>query len=123
MIVRACLEIGKGAAAKDFGCGGSSEVREPPQRAVRTEPTKPTDKRPAARRVFAPQAGWLRCSSVEDPPGIFSFVAPRHPACGAKTAPFPVFSQAQKARKNHASGPCHFNKKQTPLASLPNHPP
>src|SRR5436190_6277421 len=94
MIVRACLEIGKGAAAKDFGCGGSSEVREPPQRAVRTEPTKPTGKRPAARRVFAPQAGWLRCSLVEDPQGIFSFVAPRHSACGGKTAPFRIFRQA-----------------------------
>jgi beta-xylosidase len=25
------------------------------------------------------RGGWLRCSSVEDPRGIFSFVAPRHP--------------------------------------------
>src|SRR5436190_8739903 len=93
-MIRACLKIGKGAAARDFGCGRGGEVRASPQRAVRTEPTKPAGKRPAARRVFAPQAGWLRYSSVEDPPGIFSFVAPRHPACGTKTAPFRIFSQA-----------------------------
>src|SRR5215207_844113 len=96
--LRAFLKIGKGAAARDFGCGRGGEVRASPQRAVRTEPTRATDKRPAARRVFSPQAGWLRCSSVEDPPGIFSFVAPRHPACGTKTAPFRIFRQALKTR-------------------------
>ncbi len=37
---------------------------------------------------------WLRCSSVEDPPGIFSFVAPRHPALSPKTAPLVVSKQA-----------------------------
>src|SRR3989442_4080420 len=51
-------------------------ARSAPQRAVRNEPTPATDKRPAARRVFGEKAVWLRCSSVEDPPGIFSFVAP-----------------------------------------------
>jgi hypothetical protein len=90
----ACLKIRNGAAARDFGCGQGGEVRASPQRAVRTEPTRATDKRPAARRVFAPEAGWLRCSSVEDPRGIFSFVTPRHPACGPKTAPFRIFRQA-----------------------------
>src|SRR5258708_18697443 len=43
-------------------------ARSAPQRAVRNEPTPGTDKRPAARRVFAEKAVWLRCSSVEDPP-------------------------------------------------------
>ena len=42
--------------------GGAS-----PKRAVTTEPTLAKAKRPAARRVFAQQAVWLRCSSVEDP--------------------------------------------------------
>src|SRR5262249_45441852 len=39
-------------------------------------------------------APWLRCSSVEDPRGIFSFIAPRHRADGAKTAPLRIFRQA-----------------------------
>jgi len=64
-------------------------------------------------RVFAPKALWLRCSSVDDPPGIWasqalpfsfrkhcsalprmavSFVAPRHRAFGAKTEPL-LFSK------------------------------
>src|SRR5256712_12268596 len=66
----------RGAAARDFGCGQGGEFRASPQRAVRNESTPATDKRPAARRVFGEKAVWLRCSSVEDPPGIFSFVAP-----------------------------------------------
>src|SRR5712664_4242552 len=74
--LRACLETTRGAAARDFGCGQGGEFRASPQRAVRNESTPATDKRPAARRVFAEKAVWLRCSSVEDPPGIFSFVAP-----------------------------------------------
>ena len=74
--LRACLETTRGAAARDFGCGQGGEFRASPQRAVRNEPTPATDKRPAARRVFGEKAVWLRCSSVEDPPGIFSFVAP-----------------------------------------------
>ena len=52
----------------------------------------------AARRVFAQKAGWLRCSSVEDPPGIFSFVAPCHPALCAKTAPSLILKQAHKPK-------------------------
>src|SRR5436190_22102270 len=67
LVPRACLKSGMGAAARDFGYGRGGEVRASPQRAVRTEPTKPIGKRPAARRVFAPQAGWLRSASVEDP--------------------------------------------------------
>src|SRR5712692_8146423 len=74
--LRACLETTRGAAARDFGCGQGGEFRASPQRAVRNESTPATDKRPAARRVFAEKTVWLRCSSVEDPPGIFSFVAP-----------------------------------------------
>src|SRR6266700_4080915 len=93
-LLRACLETTRGAAARDFGCGQGGEFRASPQRAVRNEPTPATDKRPAARRVFAEKAVWLRCSSVEDPPGIFSFVAPRHPAFSPKTAPLVVSKQA-----------------------------
>src|SRR6266704_2070143 len=92
--LRACLETTRGAAARDFGCGQGGEFRASPQRAVRNEPTPATDKRPAARRVFAEKAVWLRCSSVEDPTGIFSFVAPRHPAFSPKTAPLVVSKQA-----------------------------
>jgi len=92
--LRACPKIARGPAARDFGCGQGGEVRASPTRAVRTEPTQATDKRPAARRVFAPKAAWLRCSSVEDPGRIFSFVAPRHPAFGAKTGPRGIFGHA-----------------------------
>jgi len=94
MNLRACLEIARGAAARDFGCGQGGEGRASPQRAVRPEPTQATDKRPAARRGFAQKAGWLRCSSVEYPQGIFSFVAPRHPAFSPKTAPLGISKQA-----------------------------
>src|SRR6266700_7332238 len=93
-LLRACLETTRGAAARDFGCGQGGEFRASPQRAVRNESTPATDKRAAARRVFAEKAVWLRCSSVEDPPGIFSFVAPRHPAFSPKTAPLVVSKQA-----------------------------
>src|SRR5229473_2631212 len=90
---RACLETTRGAAARDFGCGQGGEFRASPQRAVRNEPTPATDKRPAARRVFGEKAVRLRCSSVEDPPGIFSFVAP-DTAFSPKTAPLVVSKQA-----------------------------
>src|SRR5712664_469799 len=107
--LRACLETTRGAAARDFGCGQGGEFRASPQRAVRNEPTPATDKRPAARRVFGEKAVWLRCSSVEDPPGIFSCVAPRHPAFSPKTAPLVVSKQALSDRgcppdaQNHGS--------------------
>src|SRR4029079_9109185 len=65
-IVRACLKIAWGPAARDFGCGQGGEAGASPQRAVTAEPTKATGKRPAARRVFEEKAGWLRCSSVGD---------------------------------------------------------
>ena len=67
LFFRACLKIPRGAAAKDFGCGQGGEGGASPQRAVMTEPTPPTAKRPAARRVFEQKAVWLRCSSIEDP--------------------------------------------------------
>jgi len=41
-----------GDAARDFACGQGGEVGASPQRAVTTEPTPATGKRPAARRVF-----------------------------------------------------------------------
>jgi hypothetical protein len=49
--VRACLEIARGAAAGDFGCGQGGEGGASPWWAVTTEPTQPTAKRPAAGRV------------------------------------------------------------------------
>src|SRR5690606_11170001 len=51
---------------RDFGCGRGGEAGTSPQRAVTAELTQVTDKRPAARRLFAEKAGWLRCSSVRD---------------------------------------------------------
>ncbi len=52
-------------------------------------------KDPAARRASRKSAVWLRCSSVEDPPGIFSLVAPRAiRPFPPKTAPFIIFRQA-----------------------------
>jgi len=61
----ACLKIAKGAAAGDFGFGQGGEgasARAPasPERAITTEPTPDKGKRPAARRVFAEKAVWLR---------------------------------------------------------------
>ncbi len=98
--LRACLETTRCAAARDFGCGQGGEFRASPQRAVRNEPTLATDKRPAARRVFAEKAVWLRparecfrsCSVVAARSA--SFVAPRHPAFSPKTAPLVVSKQA-----------------------------
>src|SRR5258706_8532909 len=99
-LLRACLRVLRGPAARDFGCGQGGEVRAglangaSPQRAVTVEPTPAAGKNTAARRVFAEKAGWLRCSSVEDPPGIFSLVASRHPAFSAKTGPLGILRQA-----------------------------
>jgi len=91
--LRACLKIARGAAARDFGCGPGGEVGASPQRAVTTEPTLAQAKRPAARRVIAPQVVRLRGSSVTDPPVVFSFVTPRHPTFCPKTAPRGIFRQ------------------------------
>jgi hypothetical protein len=95
--LRACFEIAWDPAARDFGRGQGGEDRASPQRAVRSEPTQAVAKRPAARRVFAEKADWLRCSSVEDPPGIFSLVAPRHPVFSAKTGSHGISKQALSA--------------------------
>ena len=84
----------RGAAARDFDCGQGGEAGASPQRAVTAEPTQATGKRPAARRVFGQRAVWHRCSSVEDPQGIFSLVAPRHTALCPKTAPLIVIKRA-----------------------------
>ena len=92
--LRACFKTTRSAAARDFGCGQGGEAGASPQRAVTAEPTPATDKRTAARRVFAEKAIWLRCSSVEDPQGIFSLVSPRHTSFSAKTAPLVVLKQA-----------------------------
>jgi len=92
--LRACLKIGWGPAARDFGGGQGGEVGASPQRAVTAEPTQATGKRSAARRVFAQKARWLRCSSVTDRWRVCSFVSPRHRAFSAKTGPHPIFKQA-----------------------------
>src|SRR5665213_3313261 len=95
--LRACFKTTRGASARDFGCGQGGEGGASPKRAVTTEPTQATDKRPAARRIFAEKAVWHLCSSVEDPQGIFSFVAPSHTAFSAKTAPIVVLKQALRS--------------------------
>jgi len=95
--LRACLKTARGAAARDFGWGQGGEARASPKWAVRAEPTPAPAKRPAARRVFAGRAVWLCCSSVTDRCGYAPFVAPRHPALPAKTAPLGVFRQALRA--------------------------
>ena len=82
------------ARCRRFIRAQGGEVGASPQRAVTTEPTPATDKRPAARRVFAQKTVWLRCSSVKDPQGVFSCVARRHPAFSPKTARLVVFNQA-----------------------------
>jgi hypothetical protein len=43
--------------------------------------------------LAADRGGWLRCSSVEDPRGIFSFVAPRHPPRRARNPASGQFSK------------------------------
>ncbi len=76
----ACLKIAWGPAARDFGRGQGGEAGASPQRAVTTEPTPATGKRPAARRGFVENAGWLRCSSVGDrcgyPPSLRLAIQP-----------------------------------------------
>src|SRR5271163_5073097 len=113
---RACLKNTRGSAARDFGRSRGGEAGQSPQRAWPAEPTTAAAKSTAARRVFAPKALWLRCSSVEDPPGIFfrrrramagqAFVEseqiigcplcglPRQRAFGAKTEPLVFFRHA-----------------------------
>jgi len=51
--LRARLKTTRDAAARDFGRGQGGEVGASPQRAVTTEPTRVTGKRPADRRVFS----------------------------------------------------------------------
>src|SRR5207244_13250384 len=92
--LRACLKIAKDPAARDFGGGRGGEVRASPQRAVRTEPTKATGKRPAARRGFAERARWLRGFSVGDRWRVSPLVAPCHPPHSATTGRFGIFRQA-----------------------------
>ena len=104
--VRACLKIAKGASAGNFGFGQGGEGGASPQRAVTTEPTLDKDKKPAARRVFAEKAVWLRYSSVEDPPRVFSFVASRQSAFSQKTAPFGILRQALRSRLRVHAKPC-----------------
>ena len=84
---------------RGFGSGQGGEAGASPQRAVTVEPTLDRGKRPTARRVFGEKAVWLRCSSVEDPQGIFSFIAPRHTAFSTKTAPLVVFKPALRTEK------------------------
>src|SRR5476649_1499784 len=43
--------------------------------------------------LAAGPGGWLRCSSVEDPRGIFSFVTPRHPPRRARNPLPDLFSK------------------------------
>src|SRR5258708_1718083 len=99
--LRACLETTRALRRGILAVAKAAlAARSAPQRAVRNEPTPATDKRPAARRVFAEKAVSLRparecfrsCSVVAARSA--SFVAPRHPAFSPKTAPLVVSKQA-----------------------------
>src|SRR5437016_9066247 len=92
--LRACLKMGRGPAAGNFGGYQGGEEGASPQRAVTDEPTQVAAKRPAARRVFEEMAVWRCCSSVTDPLGVCSLVSPSHPAISSKTGPLPIFRQA-----------------------------
>ena len=116
---RACFKIAWGPAARDFGRGQDGEDRASPQRAVRSEPTQATDKRPAARRVFAEKAGWLRCFSVTAPLRGCSLVAPRHPAFSAKTGLPRNFKQALKRLRSLESRPGQVLTSATPIQANP----
>src|SRR6266705_6438105 len=70
------LKLAGGLRRGILAVAKAASSEHPRKLAVRNEPTPATGERPAARRVFGQKAVWLRCSSVEDPPGIFSFVAP-----------------------------------------------
>jgi len=95
-VLRACLKIARAPAARNSGRSKDGEAKASPQRIVTVDQTPTEVERPAARRVFAQKAVWLRCSSVEDPPGIFSFVAPRHPAFCPKTGAPGIFRKAPR---------------------------
>ena len=60
------------------------------------------------------KAGWRRCSAVEDPLGVFSFVAPCQPALVTKTAPLGIFKQALSA-----NGAAHASPGQRPGYASP----
>jgi hypothetical protein len=98
--LRACLKIARGVAARDFGWGQGGEAGASPQWAVTAAPTPAPATRPAARRVIAAKAVWLRCASVTNRCGYWPVrlaprvVASRHPALAAKTAPLGIFRQA-----------------------------
>jgi len=99
MSLRACLKTTRGAAAKDFGCGQGGEVGASPQRAVTTEPTPATDKRPAARRVFskrpsgfvAPQSKTHQGYSPSSRLAIRPFAGKQHPRVVFKQALTRIF--------------------------------
>src|SRR6266511_5353467 len=91
---RACLKIPWSPAARDFGCSQGGEVGASPQRAVTAEPTLAAGKRPAARRVFAEKAGWLRCSSVTARCGDAPSSRLAIQAFSTKTGPHVIFRQA-----------------------------
>ncbi len=97
--LRACFKISNGPAARDFDRGQGGELRASPKRAVSSEPTQATGKRPAAREVFTQEALWLRCSSVTDHWRVCSLVAPRHRASCAETGPLPILKQALRGAK------------------------
>jgi len=88
LMVRACLKIMKGAAARDFGRGQGGEAGTSPQRAVTAEPTLAADKRPAARRVsqkmpsgfVAPQSKIHQGYSPSSRLAIQHFLRKQHPS-------------------------------------------
>jgi hypothetical protein len=56
--------------------------------------------------LAAGRGGWLCCSSVEEPRGIFSFVAPRHPPRRARNPCPDLFSKHALTKRRGALGLC-----------------
>ncbi len=110
--LRACLKIARAPAARNFSGSQASETEASPQQIATVEQTPAKVERAASRRVFAQKAVWLRFSSVEDPPGIFSFVAPRHPAFCPKTGAPGIFRKAPRHWRRE-------RKKQAQVSYLP----
>lgn len=109
------IKDSKGCCGKSFKYFSRYELRVSFQHVAKAKSPKCSEERPAAQRVFAQKAVWLRCSSVEDPRGIWasqalpdgfpklqnalarnavSFIAPRHTAFCTKTAPLGIFNPA-----------------------------
>ncbi len=89
-------KVGRGPAARDFLGRRGGEGGAHPRRSVTLEPTKPLRKRPAAHRVLAQTARWLRCTSVTDPYGYPPSSRLAIGPFALKQDPFLLFGRALK---------------------------